>query len=843
MSHIVSTIRKLAIVALAFWMSAGSISTSWAVTGIPQTTTLGNLSFAFGEDEIKNDVGVWRDARRLATGVWSRSGEALQITVSARVGGAGTLFLRVFVDDALAQPSDVAFYRAGSATTSERSFTFVTRATGASGFRLVRVQWMSEDAYTMGTRSLSVRSAPTEAGQSAQLAFTVPASGPPVPITRHGSWANVPGLTTRLVTRETGDLQITFSAEIMVFKKRFLARAVLDGATAMPADVTMEQQDHSGSGTRSMTFSRLNVRPGTHTVTIQWFTDPGGEISVGDRTLSVLASVRGGKDGGVNNEVRETTPAKIESGNWTTLASGVIQTGITSGSAIVTTASVEHRVLGLGRTHMRVLVDDRVMQPGEIVLDRQASFGVQSMVFSAKDFGPPGLLGGIYKISLQFKVDFGFGNVGAGTVAEIRDVNLSSVSVRRTGADFAQAQPLQNGLFPAQGRFNMLTICFDPIRPGEPPLTDAAVRNIVDGSDVGISVRELYRETSGGRFGIGNHTVLGCGTPTTYHPPPAHRGNYYWEGSKHNERFVQMRVDAIAAADPDFNFKQFDLNHDGNILANELVINICIPQSNTPVFGQARQFASYSVDGTTLGIATVDCYISPDPDLARRKDAVGLIAHETAHQLEIAPYDLYGTADMPEHLSLMGPTSPVHFSAYEKLHYGWISPALIDMTAWTTRDVSIDAIETSKEAVIVYNPTRNNTEYFMVENRFKGTLPGIRNYDRFIGPAAGPVLWHIVEDVNALDPAHPPPTAFPDDGQPCPVPRDPPPDPPEPPDPRTQIWKCRLITYGWVAGGIQNWGPITSRPIPLTWADGSSAGMTLVGVSVGSTSVVTFRKH
>ena len=767
MSYIVSTIRKLAIVALAIWMSAGSVSTSWAVTGIPQTTTLGNLSFASGKDEIENDVGVWRDVRRLATGVWSRAGEALQITVSARVGGAGTLFLRVFVDDVLAQPSDVAFFKAGSATTSERSFTFVTRATGASGFRLVRVQWMSTAAYTMTTRSLSVRSAPTEAGQSAQLAFTVPASGPDVRLTRPGSWVNVPGLTTTFVTRETRNLQITFSAEITVFKKRFLARAVLDGATAMPADVTMEQQDHRGSGTRSMTFSRLNVRPGTHTVTIQWFTDPGGDISVGDRTLSVLASVRGGAEGGVNNEVRETAPAVIDSINWTTLVSGVIGTGITSGSAIVTTASVEHRRrrVGFGRTYMRVLVDDRVMQPGEVALDRNASFGVQSMVFGAKDFGPTGIFGGVHKITLQFRADIG-------TVAEIRDVNLSSVSVRRTGADFAQAQPLQNGLFPAQGRFNMLTICFDPIRPGEPPLTDAAVRNIVDGSDGGISVRELYRETSGGRFGIGNHTVLGCGTPTTYHPPPAHQGNWYWEGSKNNERFVQMRVDAIAAADPDFNFKQFDLNHDGNILANELIINICIPQS-TP-FGQARQFASYSVDGTTLGIATVDCYISPDPDPERRKDAVGLVAHETAHQLEIAPYDLYGTADMPGRFSLMGPTSPVHFSAYEKLHYGWISPALIDMTAWTTRDVSIDAIETSKEAVIVYNPTRNNTEYFMVENRFQDTLPGIRNYDQFIVPQAGPVLWHIVEDVNALDPAHPPPTAFPDDGQPCPVPPDPP---------------------------------------------------------------------
>lgn len=815
MSYLVSTIRRSAIVALATWMIAGSVSTSWAVTGLQQTTGLGNLSFAFGEDEIRNDVGVWRDVRRLATGVWSSAGDALQITVGAQISGAGSLFLRVYVDDVLALPSDVQFFKAGSAKTSERSFTFITPAMRDSGFHLVRVQWLSGDAYTMTNRSLAVRSAPAAPGQNAQLAFAVPVSGPDVHLTRGGSWVNVPGLATTFATRQTMDLQITFSAEITVSKKRFLARAMLDGATAMPADITMEQQDRKSGGTRSMTFSRLNVRPGTHTVTIQWFTDPGGEIAVGDRTLSVLASLRISTEGGVNSEVRETTPKVINSANWTTLMSGVIETGTTPGSAIVTTAAVEHRrVSGHGGTHLRVLVDDRVMQPSDVALDGEANFDVQSMVFGAKDFGAPGLFGGVHKITLQFRVD-------GGTVAQIRDVNLSSAAVRRTGADFAQAQPLRDDIFPVHGHFNLLTICLDPLRPGEPPLTDAAVRNIVDGADGNISIRELYLETSGGRFGIANHTVLGCGTPSTYHPPPDHQGDYYW--LKH--KFAEMRADAIAAADPDFNFLQFDLNHDGKISRNELIINICVPQYTAD--GQAQEFASYPVDGTTLGIETLDCYMSPNP--AQRRDSVSIIAHEMGHQTDRAPWDLYGPAEMPAGYSLMGIRAAIHFSAYEKLHAGWISPALIDITTWTTRDVSIDAIETSKEAVVVYNPTRNNTEYFMIENRYKGALPGIRNYDQFLGPPAGPVLWHIVEDVAALDPAHPPPPATPGTG-PCP-----------PADP--VIWPCRLTRYGWIAGGIQNWGAITpGRSVPLTWADGTSAGMTLVGVSAGSTSVVTFRK-
>ena len=782
-------------------------SWSWAVTGIQQTTTLGNLSFAFGEDEIKNDVGVWRDVHRLATGIWSSSGDALQIEVTAQITGAGSLYLRTYVDDVLALPSDIEFFKAGRAKTSERSFTFVTPAMKSEGFHLVRVQWLSGDPYTMTNRSLAVRSVPTTPGHGAQLAFTVPVSGPDVQLTRDGSWVDIPGLTTTFATREITDLQISFSAEMNVFKKRFLARAVVDGAAAMPADVTMEQEDHWSEGTRAMTFSKLNLPAGTHTVAIQWFTDAGGDISVGDRTLSVVASARVSKSGGTDSEVRETAPAVIASANWTSLMSGVIETGVTASSEIVTTASVEHlRATGHGGTHIRVLVDDRVMQPADVALDGEGNFDVQSVVFGAKDFGPTGVFGGIHKITLQFRVD-------EGTVAQIRDVNLSSRAVRRTGADFAQAQPLQNGLFPAQGRYKLLTICIDPMRPAQPPLTDSVVHSIVDGSDGGFSIRGLYEEASGGRFGVGAHTVLGCGTPTTYHPPVEHQGNWYWD----NGAFAQMRADAIAAADPDINFLQFDLNHDGEIAANELIINICVPQL-TPD-GQAGQFASYPVEGTTLGIASVDCYMSPD--LANRRDSVGVIGHEIGHQTGLAPWDLYGAPEMPGALSLMGTRNPVHFSAYEKLHFGWISPALVDMTTWAaTGDLSLDAIETSKEAVIIYNPTRNNTEYFMIENRYKGALP-IRNYDSFISASvpSGPVLWHIVEDVAALNPNYPPPTADP------------------------AAWPTRLMTYGWVAGGIQNWGTITpGKTIPLTWADGTSAGMTVVGVSAGSTSVVTLRK-
>ena len=263
-------------------------------TPISSTTSLGNLSLASSTPafvETHNKLKVWRDLDRVSTGVWSNAGDALQISVSVQVAGNGSAFLRAMVDDAVAQPSDIQVFKAGDATSSERSFTFISPSVTA-GFHLVRIQWLSGDAYTAKGRSLAVRSAPQNSKlPTAQLQVTSPASGPSVHIDRAstGHWSAIPGLTTHIVTLRQTQMQITFAAELGVVSKRFLARAVIDGAPAAPGDVTMEQQDRRSGGTRSMVFTVDSVPVGNHAVEIQWFTDTGGDIWVGDRTLSVYA--------------------------------------------------------------------------------------------------------------------------------------------------------------------------------------------------------------------------------------------------------------------------------------------------------------------------------------------------------------------------------------------------------------------------------------------------------------------------------------------------------------------------------------------------------------------------
>ena len=795
-------------------------------TPISSTTALGNLSLASqmpGFVETHNKLHAWRDIQRLATGVWSNAGDALQVSVSVQVAGKGSVFLRALVDNAVAQPSDIQLFVAGSATSSERSFTFVAPSV-AAGFHLVRIQWLSGDSYTAKGRSLAIRSAPRDSKlPTAQLQVTSPPSGPSVHKNRASGegWSTIPGLTTTITTGLQTAMQITFAAELGVVSKRFLARALIDGAPAEPGDVTMEQQDRQSGGARSITFTAPGVAPGAHTVEIQWYSDAGGDIWVGDRTLSVYAvdATHSNPDGAISSFNHEGPPETVTATDWQTNWAGAVSTGTTAGSGVAISVSLEHlQSKGSGDVHIRAIrADGTAFDPAQYVLDKDKSFNTQTMLFETKDFRAPGLQ--FYKI--QYKVD-------SGVTAQFRDHAIASGAVRRTGADFAQAQPYQNALHPTQGKFDLLTICLDPLRPGEAPLTDAVVKQTVDGPDGGKSVRGLYSEMSGQRWTIGNHTVLGCGTPSTYRPPAEHQRNWYWTPPGH---FDVMRQDAIAAAAADFDFKARDLDGDGRILPDELDTEICIPQTGT--FGQAGQFANYPVNGTTLGITSVDCYFGPTTN---RRSAIGVVAHENAHEM-LASYDLYGPGipPMADNLSLMGTGGAVHMSAYEKMHHGWISPRVLDITQWkgqadptsptaptsTSQTITVDPIETSKQALIIYNPLRGHDEYFLIENRSMSTTLGITNYDSDLFGSGGLVLWHIVENPVLLNPNVPPPVpcrpAFPSATSGC---------------VDAALWAQRLAKYGWVVGGIQNWGSILPGPaMPLVWSDGSPLGMTVSGIS------------
>ena len=152
---------------------------------------------------------------------------------------------------------------------------------------------------------------------------------------------------------------------------------------------------------------------------------------------------------------------------------------------------------------------------------------------------------------------------------------------------------------------------------------------------------------------------------------------------------------------------------------------------------------------------------------------------------------------------------------------------VIDVTQWTTQTVRLDPIETSQQAILIYDPTRGHDDYFLIENRSKSTTLGITNYDSNIVGSAGLVLWHIVENPALLNPNIPPPV-------PC-----------QPVSAR-DVRLCRSRAMGAAArhlrmgrGRIQNWGSIVpGQATPLVWSDGTAANMTVSGVN-GDPSLVT----
>src|SRR5262249_32994061 len=253
---------------------------------------------------------------------------------------------------------------------------------------------------------------------------------------------------------------------------RCAGRPPSHGPTPLPADITMEQQDHRSEGTRSMTFNANGVAAGTHTVVIQWYCDAGGDIWVGDRTLSVYAvdATRSIPDGNISSFYYEDTPQTVTATDWQTLRAGIVDTGTTAASGATISVSLEHlQSKGSGNVHIRAIrPDGTVLDPPEYLLDKEPSFNTQTMLFATKDFPASGW--NFYEI--QYKVD-------SDVTAQFRDHSITSGAVRRTGADFAQAQPFQGNLYPHQGRFDLLTICLDPMRPGQPPLTDDIVSHFV----------------------------------------------------------------------------------------------------------------------------------------------------------------------------------------------------------------------------------------------------------------------------------------------------------------------------------------------------------------------------
>jgi M6 family metalloprotease-like protein len=265
------------------------------------------------------------------------------------------------------------------------------------------------------------------------------------------------------------------------------------------------------------------------------------------------------------------------------------------------------------------------------------------------------------------------------------------------------------------------------------------------------SVASWYDENSNKKLTLMNAGILG--------PYESQKtGSHYWNDEYHKvnndgwkKGHVEKWAEAILRAAQDFDFASYDVNKDGVLTADELAILIVIPGTGNS--GHVRDFADsryannstfFQLDGKEgrLQIKSIAEWYTPNTaDLS-----LGLPAHELSHLFMDTP-DLYFGEWQPyaaDIYSMMkNDPQATHFDPFIKLKSGWLSYTVaIGNGDYTLRDV-----ETSAQVLVLYDPGHSASEYFIIENRFRGS-----SYDNGRPGAGGGLpndgiaIWHIIED-------------------------------------------------------------------------------------------------
>jgi M6 family metalloprotease-like protein len=349
------------------------------------------------------------------------------------------------------------------------------------------------------------------------------------------------------------------------------------------------------------------------------------------------------------------------------------------------------------------------------------------------------------------------------------------------------------------------------------------------------SVRDYYLQNSNGYFTIEKAGVLGwyaADKPASHYAAPPDTTDADHDGWVNGH--VEKWAEAIRKAAVDFAFEACDTNPaDGHLdPKDELAILIVMP--GTSAFGTNRVARGREypislplvVDGVHIGLIA-EVYIGTPLNL-------GICAHELAHLL-MDHGDMYFPFFQPYaagDYSLMDRSyKTTHFDPFAKLKLGWLRARLILRSGTYT----LPDIETRHVVWVLMNPERSTSEYFLVENRWRGN-----SYDREMGDPGGLAVWHIIED-QAVYGALPPPPG---------------------------VTAADWATVGkgeWARRGIRMIRPILGPPFNdgnalwkaatgynlesndtnaqhgmLRWADGSSSGFAIRQISASGTDMTAF---
>ncbi len=282
-------------------------------------------------------------------------------------------------------------------------------------------------------------------------------------------------------------------------------------------------------------------------------------------------------------------------------------------------------------------------------------------------------------------------------------------------------------------RRRVITILWDPHYPGIPQPDKASVTAQL------ASMRQYFVENSGGTFQLQDMGTLGwydADQPLEY---------YDNESDPHDKAGA-----AIRAAAEDFDFTAFDDDGDGVLKPDELAIVFAHPGGPGGLVRTGSREVR-DLDGSPLIINGVRIRECVEVGIGHPSPNFSVVAHELCHLLCGLP-DMYFTFFTPTAAglySIMDSTySQTHIDGFNKMKLGWAHPRLVLRSLMTL----IPDVETRRRVLILIDPDRSLSEYFLVENRWRGT-----SFDANL-PDQGLVVWHIMENDDDYNTAPPPPT-------------------------------------------------------------------------------------
>ena len=264
--------------------------------------------------------------------------------------------------------------------------------------------------------------------------------------------------------------------------------------------------------------------------------------------------------------------------------------------------------------------------------------------------------------------------------------------------------------------------------------------NYVTGSFKG-SVADYFKAQSNGQFEL-SFDVAG---PYTAKNSASYYGKNDSQGN--DQKPDELIVEAVKAANADFNFKDYDWDGD-NVVDQVFVVYAGKGEadgggSNTiwpHMYWLSATNKSLTLDGVTID--TYACANEVNADSSGSFSGIGCFCHEFSHCLGYPDY--YDTSysgwfgmskfDIMDAGSYNGNSyQPAGYTAYEKWTAGWLQPIVLG-----DEDVTVENLVATSDhgdAYIMYNDGNQN-EFYMIENRQK------TNWDASI-PAKGLMITHV----------------------------------------------------------------------------------------------------